>query len=395
MLREKHIVLRNLAGGTRDVFRGAQPQVTGIGAPEELKVDIEELTMREVPKLARDRDVLAIAPSIPLKLIEPIGKRTEVQPSGNSTAWGVQAVGADDTPFTGDGITVAVLDTGIDASHPAFQGVELVERDFTGEGNGDKHGHGTHCAGTIFGRTTAGTRIGVAQGVKKALIGKVLGQNGGGSDQIVRAIQWAVEEGANVISMSLGIDFPGLVRRLTEADFPIELATSRALDGYRANVMLFERVASLVRAQAVFGAGAIIVAAAGNESQRDVRPDFEIGVSPPAAAEGIISVAALARGPNGLVVAGFSNTGANVAAPGVEIISARAGGGFVTMNGTSMATPHVAGVAALWGEQIKQVGGVLGSQLPHRLIASGTQKALDQSVDLTDVGAGLVRAPKE
>lgn len=396
MLREKHIVLRNLAGGTRDVFRGAAPQITGIAAPVELKLDVEELSLRDVPKLARDRDVVAIAPSIPFKLVEPIGERIDVQPAGSASAWGIQAVGADDTPFTGAGMTVAVLDTGIDADHPAFRGVTLVEQDFTGEGDGDRHGHGTHCAGTIFGQTTEGMRIGVAQGIERALIGKVLGGAGSGSsEQILRAIQWAVEQGANIISMSLGIDFPGFVRRLTDAGFPVELATSRALDGYRANIMLFERVASLIRAQGAFGMGAVIVAAAGNESRRDERPDFEIGVAPPAAAEGIISVAALGRGPTGLRVAPFSNTGANIAAPGVDIISAKAGGGFAAMSGTSMATPHVAGVAALWGEQIRNLHRGLSSLLSQRLIASGIQRGLDESVDMADVGAGLVRVPKE
>ena len=84
-------------------------------------------------------------------------------------------MGADTSSCTGNGIVVAVLDTGIDASHPAFAGVEVIQKDFTGEGDGDQHGHGTHCAGTIFGRNVNGTRIGVAMGVKKALIGKVLG----------------------------------------------------------------------------------------------------------------------------------------------------------------------------------------------------------------------------
>ena len=77
-----------------------------------------------------------------------------------------------------------------------------------------------------------------------ALIGKVLGAQGGGSsEQIVSAIQWAVENGANVISMSLGMDFPGFVAQLEQAGLPTELATSRALEGYRANVQLFERLA--------------------------------------------------------------------------------------------------------------------------------------------------------
>src|SRR5690606_41420985 len=116
----------------------------------------------------------------------------------------------------GEGITVAVLDTGIEASHPAFDGVKVIEKDFTGSGDGDTNGHGTHCAGTIVGRDVDGTRFGVAQGVSTLLAGKVLGGAGGGTDTIAEAIQWAVAEGANVISKSLGIDFPGFVRRLQD-----------------------------------------------------------------------------------------------------------------------------------------------------------------------------------
>ena len=72
-------------------------------------------------------------------------------------------------------MTVAVLDTGIAASHEAFRDVELIEKDFTGEGNGDRHGHGTHVAGTIFGRTVGEIRYAVAPGVGRALIGKIIG----------------------------------------------------------------------------------------------------------------------------------------------------------------------------------------------------------------------------
>ena len=89
----------------------------------------------------------------------------------------------DRSTWTGEGVTVAVLDTGIDSKHPAFAGVDIVEKDFTGTGNGDRQGHGTHCAGTIFGRDVDGKRIGVARGVKRALIGKVLGDEGGGDSE--------------------------------------------------------------------------------------------------------------------------------------------------------------------------------------------------------------------
>jgi len=71
-----------------------------------------------------------------------------------------------------------------------------LRKNFTNAGDDDEHGHGTHCAGTIFGRTVENKRIGVAPGVKKAIIGKVLGGNGGGSDIVMQAIQWAANNGA-------------------------------------------------------------------------------------------------------------------------------------------------------------------------------------------------------
>jgi subtilisin family serine protease len=394
-MRETYVILRTTPAATRDPFLGplAAPTLEGSIAAG-VSVEVDDIDTHTIPALARNAEVLAIAPVIPMKLIAPVEIQETVQPAADTVAWGVKAVGADTSPFSGDGIVVAVLDTGIDASHPAFAGVNIIERDFTGEGSNDQHEHGTHCAGTIFGRTADGTRIGVAPGVKEVLIGKVLGAQGGSSDQIVSAIQWAVENGANVISMSLGIDFPGLVEQLQEAGFPPPLATSRALEGYRTNVQLFERLASLVRAQAAFAQAAVIVAAAGNESRRDENPDFEIAVSPPAVAEGVVSVAALGEGAQGLTVAPFSNTVANVSGPGVQIVSARPGGGLTTMSGTSMATPHVAGVAALWAERVKATSSLSALQLTARLIGSATTDGLQAGLDPFDIGAGLVRAPQ-
>src|SRR5690606_5321382 len=103
---------------------------------------------------------------------------------------------------------------GIDAQHPAFEGVQLIEKDFTNTSVGDGNGHGTHCAGTIFGRDVADHRIGIARGVKKALIGKVLKDNGrGSSEMIFEGMKWAVQEGAHVVSMSIGFDFSKTVQR--------------------------------------------------------------------------------------------------------------------------------------------------------------------------------------
>ena len=392
---QKHIVLRGSRMTTGDIFLGPGSSTAGLeSAMVDMSVEVAEMDTKDLSDMKREAGVIAIAPSVPIKLIEPVQTLDEPAASPAATAWGIRAVGADTSPFTGSGIVACVLDTGIDAAHPAFAGVEIVQNDFTGEGNGDHHGHGTHCAGTIFGRDTEGTRIGVARGVTKALIGKVLGEQGGSSDGIANAIQWAVVNGANVISMSLGIDFPGLVARLIGQGFPPELATSRALEGYRANVQLFERLASLVRAQSAFTQPTLIVAAAGNESQRDVNPNFEIAVSPPAVSEGIVSVAALSEETDGLVVASFSNTGANLSGPGVSVISAKAGGGLVAMSGTSMACPHVAGVAVLWAEKIRAVGPFTTAHLTHRLLASGTTETLKSGFDPFDIGTGLVRAPQ-
>ena len=108
----------------------------------------------------------------------------------------------------------------------------------------------------------------------------------------------------------------------------------------------------------------------------------------------LVSVAALGQSPQGLTVAPFSNTGANVAAPGVAIVSAKPGGGLQSMSGTSMATPHVAGLAALWAEKIMGVAPLTGLQLTARLVASGTMTGLAPGVDPVDVGVGLVKAPQ-
>jgi subtilisin family serine protease len=387
----KHVVLRSISGGGLE----GMPTAGSATLAPKLSVDVqlETLPRGEAAELAREKGVVGVAPVIPMRLIAPVSIAAVAVPLAGST-WGVQAVKADTSPFDGDGIIPAVLDTGIDPTHPAFAGVDLVRKNFTDAADDDEHGHGTHCAGTIFGRSVGGTRIGVAPGVKRAVIGKVLGGNGGGSDVIMQAIQWAVQNGANVISMSLGIDFPGFVKELEGQGLPTELATSIALEGYRTNVLLFERLAGLVQAGGAFMQATVLVAAAGNESQRDVNPDFEISVSPPAVATGIVSVAALDTGAGGFTVAPFSNVGAQVSGPGVGVISAKRGGGLTAMSGTSMATPHVAGVATLWAQKLKIANQLNASLLATRVVGSGTTVGLKAGFDPSDIGAGIVQAPQ-
>ena len=117
-------------------------------------------------------------------------------------------------------------------------------------------------------------------------------------------------------------------------------------------------------------------------------------MSPPAVSDGFVSVAALGRKGTTFSVASFSNTGSIVSGPGVDILSAKPGGGLTTMSGTSMATPHVAGVAALWAEQLKANGMLTPNALTARLIASGNTDRLTAGFDPFDVGTGMVRAPQ-
>ncbi|ETX28554.1 S8 family serine peptidase [Roseivivax isoporae] len=303
----RYIILRDGNAGFRSRGTSLESGLSAAVPPRPL-IETADLGPAEVREATRDPGIISVARAMPTKLVETATVEAAAGRSGQPT-WGVQAVGADLSPFTGAGVRVCVLDTGIDQGHAAFQGVMLTTRDFTGEGVHDGNGHGTHCAGTIFGRDVDGTRIGVARGVTDALIGKVLDNSGGGSsDMLFDALRWASSEGCRVISMSLGFDFPGFAAQLQADGFPPVLATSIALEGYRTNLRMFDALMEMMRAQAAFDGGVVVCAAAGNESARDQDPNFEVSASVPAAAFGVISVGALGQGPAGFVVAPFSNT---------------------------------------------------------------------------------------
>lgn len=236
----------------------------------------------------------------------------------------------------GQGVKVAVLDTGADANHPDLAGRIAKAEDFSGSSNTDDHfGHGTHVASIVGGSGAAsgGTRRGVAPRAD-LLIGKVLGDDGYGTESaVIDGMQWATREHAKVVNMSLGSGSP------SDGTDPL----SQAVDSLTAS------------------SGTLFVVAAGNEGETGPS-----SVSSPGAADAALTVGAVDRDDS---LAPFSSRGPrlgdgavkpDVTAPGVGIVAARASGTtlgdpvdahYVALSGTSMATPHVAGAAALLAQR--------------------------------------------
>ena len=282
----------------------------------------------------------------------------------SQATWGLQVTKVVNCCRTGAGVRLAVLDTGFDLGHPDFAGRSVTSQSFIdGEEVQDGHGHGTHCIGTATGAKCPGMRprYGVAYEAE-IFAGKVLSNAGSGADTgILAGIEWAVQNNCAVISMSLG-------------------AATRPGQPFS---KVFERVAKRAQEQ-----GTLIIAAAGNESQR---PGIVNPVGHPANCPSIMAVAAMdVEG----AVARFSNSGMNpdggqidIAGPGVDVHSSwPLPTRYRRISGTSMATPHVAGIAALYAEADPAARGAALA----RALTGGAQR-LD--LPSTDVGAGMVQAP--
>ena len=281
-------------------------------------------------------------------------------------------LGLEKSKYSGKGINIAILDTGFYKAHPDFVNRQIDGKSFVEKQvwDFDGHGHGTHCTGTAAGYISleSDKRYGVAY-ESNIFIGKVLSDvdGFGVTSSILDGIDWALEKKCQVISMSLGSAV-----EIGEKPSPV-----------------FEQVG-----RKALEKKALIIAAAGNDSKRPnqlPRP-----VSSPANAESIMAISALDENLN---VACFSNAGLNAAdggridlsAPGVNILSSyseNAPGStlYKMLNGTSMATPHVAGVAALYFEAYPNLS---AAEIWLKMEKSAREL---QNQLVRDVGAGIIQA---
>lgn len=302
--------------------------------------------------------------AVPRNKILTANKKINYIPDSSEFTWGAQAIKIPNAKYTGKGVNIAVLDTGLNLSHPDFSRLKNIQSKsfIKNVGVEDGNGHGTHCCGIAVGAINkkTGQRYGVATDAN-LFVGKVLSNAGSGNDSgIIAGLEWAIENKCKVISMSLGAAVkPG------ETFSPA-----------------YERIA-----KTALGSGCIIIAAAGNESQRQFGLINPVGH--PANCPSILAVAAI---DSNMKIAYFSCGGINldggqvdIAAPGVDIYSSWKGKKYNTISGTSMATPFVAGTGCLYWEAFPQSK---ASDIWMML----SQYAFRLNIPSSDVGSGLVQA---
>ncbi|MDR4952885.1 S8 family serine peptidase [Chryseobacterium sp. ES2] len=284
--------------------------------------------------------------------------------------WGLKAIGLENANYTGKGIDVCILDTGLETSHPDFSNEEIEGKSFIDaeDWNRDPNGHGTHCAGVATGNTRSdtGKRYGIARDCNLK-IAKVLADNGRGTtSSVIDAIDWAITKKFRILSLSLASP----VRLDDQPSVLFETIGERALEN-----------------------NCLIIAAAGNDSNR---PQIPQPVSMPANSKSIMAIGAIDAQ---MKIARFSNAGLNpstggsinVCAPGVDIISSYPKNAknksnlYYSMSGTSMAAPHVSGLAALYMEQFPNKS----AKEIWELIESKARPV--EGIKYRDIGNGLIQ----
>jgi subtilisin len=315
--------------------------------------------------------VPAIAATVPMVALEGLARNPKVvrieadveiyalEVTTQDTPWGVDRIDADVVQAAGNegtGVKVAVIDSGVDGSHPDLIGQLAGGFDFVNNDSNpmDDNGHGTHVVGTIAAVDNDLGVIGVAPGVDIYAL-KVLDASGSGNfSNIIAALDWCVKNGIQVTNNSYGSSVdPGIS------------VQNAFINSYTA--------------------GVLHIASAGNSGKANGRGD---NVGFPAQYDSVVAVAATDSND---ARAYFSSTGPDVeiAAPGVAILSTVPGGGYESWNGTSMASPHVAGVAAL---VMASNSGLSNVDVRERLVS--TAEDLGVAGRDTWFGYGLVDAEK-
>ncbi len=315
------------------------------GASIKYQYSIIDAVAAQVPAQAADK----IAKRAFVKLVEP---DYDVKLVLDKSIPQIQADKVWEAGITGKNIDVAVLDTGIHDEHPSLT-VEK-EVDYTEEGTDDLHGHGTHVAGIVA--STDSTYRGVAYDSDLFNV-KVLNKDGGGyGSDVIKGIEWAVDNGAEIVSMSFGAEID-------------------PCDGTDAISQAVDKAVSK---------GVVAVVAAGNSG-----PDAGTITTPGCSKKGT-TIGAVDGNDN---VPSFSSRGPtddgrvkpDLVAPGVSITSTWKDNSFKSLSGTSMSTPHVSGVVALLLETDSTLG-------PSNIKEALKSTALDLGLDENTQGAGMVDA---
>lgn len=346
---KKVIVSLKDKSNTKDKSSKLKAKGKSVKELDNVKSIITTLNDSEINDLKKDPNVLSVEEDSKVFAVQDV----------ETTDWGITKVGAEKSwtsGYTGAGVDIAIIDTGANSSHSDLVGAVvggISEVDYTSSYQ-DDNGHGTHCAGIIGARQNGTGIVGIAPQSSIYAV-KALDNNGSGyNSDIIAGIDWAIGQGINVISMSLGSSTSSI-------------ALQNACDTANND-------------------GILVVAAAGNTGSAKVSKNIDT-INYPAKYASVIAVGAT---DSNNVRAYFSSTGKelDVVAPGYNILSDNFTGGTILKSGTSMATPYVAGDIAL----LKQAHPTYTSSQIRSLLENTCKDLGTAGLDNL-YGHGLIQAP--